>query len=74
MEEFYYNVITFWATMDSTTKMLVIGILSILIVLEVVKIVKTHVNPKKTIFKVGQFLVLAILVTVTIFITVHAYL
>ena len=71
MEEFYYNVITFLSEMHPLVKVLIVGLLAIFVVFSVIKIVKTHVNPKKSIFKIGQFLLLAILIAVTIFVCAH---
>ena len=71
MEEFYYDTITFLSEMHPLVKCLLVGILTFLVVFSVIKIVKTHVNPKKSIFKIGQFILLAILIAITIFVCVH---
>ena len=73
MEEFYYNIITFLATLDPLVKALIVGMLAVLVILCVRNIVKTHVNPKKAIFKFGQFFLLAVLVALTIFICVNVF-
>lgn len=71
MEEFYYDLITFLSELDPIVKVLLVGILSFLVILSIVAIIKTHVNPKKPVFKIGQFLLLGILIVVTIFVSVH---
>jgi len=48
-----------------------VGILLILDIFAVIRVVKTHANPKKPIFKIGQFILLAILIFLTIFICMH---
>ena len=73
MEEFYYDLITAISELDPFVKILIGGMLLMLVVFSVMKIVKTHVNPKKAIFKFGQFLLLAILVGATVFFAVHAF-
>lgn len=71
MEEFYYDLITFLSELNPLVKVLLVGLLFMLVVLSTATIVKTHINPKKPVFKIGQFLMLAILVAVTIFVSVH---
>jgi len=73
MKEFYYDTITFISGWPTTIKVLVIGMLFCLVVFGVRNIVKTHVNPKKTIFKFSQFFVLALLIALTIFISVNSF-
>ena len=73
MEKFYYDVITFLGNLNPLVKALIIGLLLILDVLCLRNIVKTHVNPKKTIFKLSQFLLMAILVALTIFVTINVF-
>ena len=73
MERFYHDIVTFLGGLDPTIKGLIIGVLCILIVLGVRNIVKTHVNSKKPVIKVGQFLLVAILVAITIFVCAHAF-
>ena len=72
MEKFYYDTITFIGGLSPFVKILIIGTLFIFDVLVVMEIVKTHVNPKKAVLKIGQFILLAILVAITIFISVHS--
>ena len=73
MEEFYINTITFISGLDPLVKGLIIGLLFILVIFCARNIIKTHVNPKKTIFKFGQFFILAILIAITVFISIHAF-
>ena len=73
MEKFYYDVITFLGGLHPFVKVLIIGMLFCLVVLCVRNIVKTHVNPKKAIFKFGQFFVLALLVAITIFVCINVF-
>ena len=73
MEELYYNIVTFLGGLDPTIKGLIIGLLFMLIIFNVRTIIKVHVNPKKTIFKISQFILLAILVAITIFVCVHSF-
>lgn len=73
MEKFYYDVITFLGDLNPVVKVLLIGMLFMLVVLCVRSIVKTHVNPKKTIFKFSQFFILAILVALTIFVCINVF-
>ena len=73
MEEFYYNIVTFLVELDPLVQGLIVGLLAILVIMCVRNIVKTHVNPKKAIFKFGQFFILAILVAITIFVCVHVF-
>lgn len=73
MEKIYYDIITFLADLHPAVKVLVIGMLFMLVILCVRNIVKTHVNPKKTIFKFSQFFLLAVLVGLTIFISINVF-
>ena len=73
MEELYYNIITFLSELDPLVKGLIVGLLFILVIFSARNIVKTHVNPKKSIFKIGQFLGLGFLVALTIFVCVHVF-
>lgn len=73
MEKFYYDVITFLGNLHPAIKALIIGMLLMLVVLCVISIVKTHVNPKKTIFKFTQFFMLAVLVALTIFVCINVF-
>lgn len=71
MREFYNNIITFLNSMDPLVKVLLVGILLILDIFAVIKVIKTHVAAKKSVFKIGQFILLAILIFLTIFICMH---
>ena len=73
MERFYHDITTFLGGLDPVVKGLLIGMLCILILLNLRSIVKTHVNPKKPVFKIGQFILLAILVAITIFVSIHVF-
>ena len=73
MEKFYNDIITFLGTMNPLVKVLIIGMLTILVFLTAKLIVKTHVNPKKPILKLGQFFLLAILVALTIFVCINVF-
>lgn len=71
MRVFFNNVITFINNLDVTLKITLIGMLVILDVLCVNLIIKTHVNPKKMVFKIGQFVLLAVLLGITVFVCLH---
>ncbi len=73
MEELYYNLITFLGNLNPLVKVLIVGLLFMLVVSCARVIVKTHANPKKTIFKFSQFFLLAVLVAVTIFVCIHVF-
>ena len=73
MEKFYNDVITFLGGLNPAIKILIVGLLAVLVIMCVKNIVKTHVNPKKTIFKFSQFLLLAILVALTIFVCINVF-
>lgn len=73
MEELYYNIVTFIGGLEPLIKGLIIGLLFILIIMCVRNLIKVHVNPKKPIFKIGQFVLLAILVGITIFFCAHSF-
>ena len=73
MEEFYYDLITFLGNLNPFVKCLLVGLLTMLVVLATIKIIKTHVNPKKSIFKIGQFLILAILIAIAIFVCINVF-
>lgn len=73
MERFYHDITTFLGGLEPIVKGLLIGLLCILVFLCLRSIVKTHVNPKKPIFKVGQFFLLAILVAITVFVSIHVF-
>lgn len=73
MEEFYYDVITFLGNLNPFVKVLIVGLLAILLILSAIKLVKIHVNPKKAVFKIGQFLVFAILLALTIFVCINVF-
>ena len=73
MEEFYYNTITFLSELDPLIKGLLVALLFILVIFSVRGIIKSHVNPKKPIFKFGQFLLLGVLLAITIFVAVNVF-
>ncbi|MBO7527629.1 MAG: hypothetical protein J6T74_07045 [Clostridia bacterium] len=73
MERIYHDITTFLGGLEPIVKGLIIGMLCILILLSLRSIVKTHVNPKKPIFKLGQFVLLAILVAITVFVCIHVF-
>ena len=73
MEEFYYDFVTFLGGLDFIVKILIVGMLAILVFMSVKSVIKTHVNPKKPIFKIGQFILLAILLAITIFICINVF-
>lgn len=73
MERFYYNLITFLGQLSPIMKILIVGLLTIFVILTVVDIVKTHVNKTKPVFKPMKFIVLAILVAITIFLSIHMF-
>ncbi len=73
MEELYYNLITFLGNMGPLLKGLIVGLLFMLVLICARNIVKSHVNPKKGIFKLGQFLLLAILIAITVFVCKHVF-
>lgn len=73
MEEFYYNLITFLSELDPMVKGLIVGMLAILVLFCVRNIIKVHVNPKKAIFKLSQFFLLAVLIAITVFVCIHAF-
>ena len=73
MEEFYINLVTALNDLDPIIKCLIVGMLAMLVVMCVRNIIKSHVNPKKPIFKIGNFVLLGIIVAVTIFITVNMF-
>lgn len=73
MEKLYYDIITFLGTLNPVVKALILGMLLILVLLCVKNIVKTHVNPKKPVFKILQFFMLALLVALTIFVTINVF-
>ena len=73
MERLYHDITTFLGGLQPIVKGLIIGMLCILILLNMRSIVKTHVNPKKPVFKIGQFLLLALLIAITVFICIHVF-
>ena len=73
MEEIYIDIITFLGGLNPMVKILIVGMLAILVFMSVISVVKTHVNPKKPVFKIGQFLLLAILVAITIFVCINVF-
>lgn len=71
MKVFFNNLITSINNLDPLVKVLIIGLLLILDIMCVVQIIKTHVNPKKYVLKISQFLLLAILLAITVFFCIH---
>ncbi len=71
MKVFFNNLITSINNLDPLVKVLIIGLLLILDIMCVVQIIKTHVNPKKYVLKISQFLLLAILLAFTVFFCIH---
>ncbi len=71
MKVFFNNLITFINGLDAFLKVLVIGMLIIIDIMLVMQIVKTHINAKKFVFKIVQFIFLAIFLGLTIFIFAH---
>lgn len=71
MRVFFNNLITSINNLDIILKITLIGMLVILDFLCIKLIVKTHVNPKKWVFKIGQFVLLAILLFSTVFVCIH---
>jgi len=71
MEVFFNNVITFINGWDPFLKVLVIGMLLLIDVLCAIQIVKTHVNPKKPVFKILQFVFFALFLALTIFVCAY---
>ncbi|MBE7082255.1 MAG: hypothetical protein E7378_01060 [Clostridiales bacterium] len=71
MTEFINNLITGIAMLSPIMKALIIGILLILDVEIIILIVKTHVNPKKPILKIGQFILAALFIFITVFVCIH---
>ena len=71
MKVFFNNVITFINNLEPILKVLIVGMLLIIDILCVVQIVKTHVNPKKFVLKIGEFILLAIFLAITIFVLIH---
>lgn len=71
MKQLYNNIVTFLFELDPIVKVLIVGLLCIFDIFIILKIVKTHANAKKTVFKVGQFILLAIFILLTIFVCAH---
>lgn len=71
MRVFFNNVITFINSMDTYLKVLIIGVLLLIDILCIIQVVKTHVNPKKPVFKIFQFVFTILFILLTIFICSH---
>lgn len=71
MKVFYNNVITFINNLDSFLKVLIICLLLLLDILSLVQIIKTHVNSKKPVFKLLQFVIFGLLLFITVFVCIH---
>ena len=71
MKVFYNNVVTFINNMSPFLKTLIIGLLIIIDVLCVVQIIKTAGSSKKMLSKIGQYLLLALFLALTMFVTLH---
>lgn len=71
MKEFFNNLATAINNWSPLLKTLVMGLLLIMDILCIIQIVKTHVNPKKMVFKIGQFLLLALFLTITVYISAN---
>lgn len=72
MKVFFNNIITFINNLDTTLKVLIIGLLIMIDLMCLVQIIKTHVNAKKPVFKILQFIFTGIMIGFTIFVCVHA--
>ena len=73
MERLYHDITTFLGGLEPIVKGLILGLLLMMILFVMRGIVKTHVNPKKPIFKIGQFFLLAILIAITVFVCIHVF-
>ena len=73
MERVYHDIVTFLGGLEPLVKGLIVGLLVMCIALCMRQIVKTHVNSSKKVFKIGQFILLIILVAITVFICVHLF-
>lgn len=71
MKVFFNNLKTFINNLEPILKVLIIGMLLIIDILCVMQIIKTHYNPKKFVFKIGQFVLLAIFLAITTFVCIH---
>lgn len=71
MDVFFNNVITFINSWEPFLKVLVIGMLFLIDILCAIQIVKTHANPKKPVFKVLQFVLMAVFIGLTILVCAH---
>ena len=72
MRVFINNVITFINGLDAFVKVLLIGVLILIDLLCIIQVVKTHVNPKKPVFKIFQFVFTILFIAFTIFVCAHA--
>ena len=71
MRVFYNNIITFINGLDTFLKVLIIGVLLLIDILFVIQVVKTHVNPKKPVFKIFQFVFTILFIMFTVFFCSH---
>ena len=71
MKVFFNNVITFINNIDPFLKVMIIGMLLLIDIMSVMQIVKTHVNPKKPVFRILQFFVAALFIGLTVFVCIH---
>ncbi|MBQ7884817.1 MAG: hypothetical protein IJ318_01825 [Clostridia bacterium] len=71
MKVFFNNIITFINGLDTFVKVLIIGVLLLIDILCIIQVVKTHVNPKKPVFKILQFIMTIIFILLTIFVCAH---
>ena len=72
MRVFINNVITFINGLDTFVKILLIGLLILIDLLCIIQVVKTHVNPKKPVFKIFQFVFTILFILITVFVCAHA--
>lgn len=71
MRVFFNNIITFINGLDTFLKVLIIGVLILIDILCIIQVVKTHVNPKKPVFRIFQFVFTILFVAFTIFVCSH---
>lgn len=71
MNVFFNNVITFINGMDTLLKVLIIGVLLLVDILCVIQVAKTHLNPKKPVFKILQFIFAILFIMLTVFVCAH---
>lgn len=71
MNVFINNIITFINGLSTLMKVLIIGFLVLIDILCVIQVVKTHVNPKKPVFKILQFVMTILMILLTVFVCAH---